>query len=181
MPDISPQEQEKRGKKNKRKSHKPGLDMTAMVDVAFLLLTFFVLSATVADLKVIEFAKPPKCEGVNCGLEVAEEKVLTVILDKSGKVFYYVGVPEDRPEETTLTPDGLRKIIQEHQKQPDPILVIKSQPDALYQSLIDVLDEIEICQVGKYALAPFTPQDKDWLATYTDSKLTLDHHHSIER
>ncbi|MEL6697588.1 MAG: biopolymer transporter ExbD [Bacteroidota bacterium] len=181
MPDISSQEPKKRGKQNKRKTRKPSLDMTAMVDVAFLLLTFFVLSATVADLKVIHFVKPPKCEGMDCGVEVAEEKVLTVILDKSGKVFYYAGVPEDRPEETTLTPDGLRKIIQEHQKQPDPILVIKSQPDALYQSLIDVLDEIEICQVKKYALAPFTPEDQDWLAAYMNSKLTLDHHHSIER
>ncbi|MEL6134296.1 MAG: hypothetical protein AAFR59_13115, partial [Bacteroidota bacterium] len=65
--------------------------------------------------------------------------------------------------------DGLRRVIQEHQQKPDPILVIKSQPDALYQSLIDVLDEIEICEVKKYALAPFTKEDKDWLALHTDS------------
>ena len=141
-----------------------------MVDVAFLLLTFFVLSATISNLSQIEVVKPPKCDGPHCGVEVEDKKVLTLILDKTAKVYYYLGSGEEGPGETNFSSLCLRRVILDHLQQPDPILVIKSQPDALYQSLVDVLDEIEICQVKKYALAPFTATDKEWLAFHTDSK-----------
>ncbi|MEZ4687929.1 MAG: biopolymer transporter ExbD, partial [Bacteroidia bacterium] len=82
-----------------RKRSRSYVDMTAMVDVAFLLLTFFVLSAVVSKDHVLDFFPPPKNTPVS---EQKEELVLSVILDKNNKVWYYTGITEPEIHESWM-------------------------------------------------------------------------------
>lgn len=162
--------------KQKKKSTR--IDMTAMVDVAFLLLTFFILTTTLATPQALELIKPPKLEDLEQQLEVAESKVMTIILGEKDKVYYYLGVTEPKILTTDFSAEGIRKEIQNHLNRfpnrcPkgtsaedikksrcwDPIIVLKPNNSCRYKNMVDILDEMRINKVLKYALAEVTPQD----------------------
>src|SRR6266700_4118003 len=89
-----------RGHKGKKKAHRMGvrMDMTPMVDVAFLLLTFFMLSTTLTTPQVMEISLPPDSK-VN--VEVAESNLLTIRVRKDDAVFWNKG--KDIPQKVTGT------------------------------------------------------------------------------
>jgi biopolymer transport protein ExbD len=153
------------GPKQKKKSTK--IDMTAMVDVAFLLLTFFILTTTLATPKAMEINKPPKSDDPEENQkDVAESKVLTLILGEKDKIYYYYGITEPEVKTTDFSASGVRKVINDHlNKFPnrcnlvdnatgcwDPIIVIKPNGTCKYKNMVDALDEMRISQVPKYAL-----------------------------
>jgi biopolymer transport protein ExbD len=162
--------------KQKKKSTR--IDMTAMVDVAFLLLTFFILTTTLATPQALELIKPPKLDNPEDQLKVDEKKVMTIIMGENDKVYYYMGVTEPKMETTDFSSDGIRKQIQMHltrypnrcpkgataeeiksSKCWDPIIVLKPNKTCKYKNMVDMLDEMRINQVLKYALAEVTPED----------------------
>lgn len=101
----------KHGKKRAKKSS-THIDMTPMVDLAFLLLTFFVLTSTFSKPSVMELAMPSK-EKVK---PVDVKNILTLVLDKSDTVYYYFGildtaVTKDAYKTTDYSKDGLRKVL----------------------------------------------------------------------
>lgn len=171
------------GPKTKKKSTR--IDMTAMVDVAFLLLTFFVLTATMSNSGVMELTMPPKAEDIpeeEKRQKIIEDKILTLIVDEEDKVSYYVGsIDEDvEVKETNYDKDGLRKVILGHLNYNqvlgtprcetgkgarvvkgcwDPIFVIKPRDGARYKNLVDLLDELAITEAPKYAIDKFTETD----------------------
>jgi len=116
------------GKKGKKRAKKPSarIDMTPMVDLAFLLLTFFVLTSTFSKPKTMEINYPAKPEP-NENVKPPEIKNgLTLILTKDNRIFYYKGEfilpndPKGRPatqlEETDYSANGLRKLLTELNK-----------------------------------------------------------------
>ncbi len=162
------------GKGRKRKAAR--VDMTAMVDVAFLLLTFFVLTTTLAKPPAIELATP-----VDDGspTPIDQEKILTLILGKNNQVLYYYGIPEGNLKRTDFSESGLRKLIFDHlkkreglcseEKTPDcwdPIFVLKPSKDCIYKNVVDAVDELRLADAPKYIYADVTP---------VDSLLLLDH------
>ncbi len=109
----------KGGKKRAKKSS-TRVDMTPMVDLAFLLLTFFVLTSTFSKPKVMSLVYPAKPED---GPDVKPPKInnaITFLLSED-KIFYYTGEyhSKDNPgpdgvtqlEETNFGPNGLRKLL----------------------------------------------------------------------
>ena len=170
------------GSKTKKKSTK--IDMTAMVDVAFLLLTFFVLTATMSNSSVMELTMPPKVEEEqeeDLYKKIVEDKIMTLILEGEDKISYYVGITDPEVEEANFDPsssDGIRKVIQKHLDGDgtlprcetgkgarivkncwDPIFVVKPRNQAKYRNLVDLLDEFAITGAPKYAIDKFTEQD----------------------
>jgi biopolymer transport protein ExbD len=116
------------GKKGKKRAKKPSarIDMTPMVDLAFLLLTFFVLTSTFSKPKTMEINYPAKPDP-NENVKPPEVKNgLTLILTKDNRIFYYKGEfilpndPKGRPatqlEETDFSTNGLHKILTELNK-----------------------------------------------------------------
>jgi biopolymer transport protein ExbD len=152
------------GPKQKKKSTK--IDMTAMVDVAFLLLTFFILTTTLATPQAMELNKPPKTDDDSNQKDVKESKVLTFILGADDAVHYYFGITEPEPKTTDFSAEGMRKVVNDHlNKFPnrcnlvdnapgcwDPIIVIKPHKNSKYKNMVDALDEMRISRVPKYAL-----------------------------
>ena len=171
------------GPKTKKKSTK--IDMTAMVDVAFLLLTFFVLTATMSNSGVMELTMPPKVEEEledELRQKIIEDKIMTLIVDENDKVSYYVGAigPDLELKETNYSNEGLRKVILGHLNYNivlgtqrcatgkgavmtancwDPIFVVKPRVIARYKNLVDLLDELAITEAPKYAIDKFTETD----------------------
>ncbi|HHG84889.1 MAG TPA: biopolymer transporter ExbD [Bacteroidetes bacterium] len=167
----------KGGPKQKKKSTK--IDMTAMVDVAFLLLTFFILTTTLATPQAMELNKPPKTDDpIDNQKPVKESKVLTLILGEEDKIHYYVGITEPVVKSTDFSAEGFRKIIVDHlNKFPnrctengnapgcwDPIIVIKPNKSCRYKNMVDALDEMRISKVPKYALDEVSSADSLLLA-----------------
>src|ERR1041385_6538655 len=70
------------------------IDMTPMVDLAFLLLTFFILTTTLSKPQTMEITMPEKVKKGDEQPEVNEKKVLTLVLGPNDKVYWYVGITE---------------------------------------------------------------------------------------
>ncbi|MEM6632575.1 MAG: biopolymer transporter ExbD [Bacteroidota bacterium] len=171
----------KGGSKTKKKSTK--IDMTAMVDVAFLLLTFFVLTATMTNSAVMELTMPPKVdtpeEEEQLRQKIAEDKIMTIILDESDAIDYYIGIRDATTGEANFGMTGdksIRKIIEDHLKGDgrlprcakgakdvsncwDPIFVVKPKDVSKYKNVVDLLDEFAITEAPKYAIDKFTEVD----------------------
>jgi biopolymer transport protein ExbD len=170
------------GKKHKggpvQKKKSTRIDMTAMVDVAFLLLTFFILTTTLATPQALELIKPPKLDDPDLELKVDEKKVMTIIMGADDKVYYYMGITDPKVETTDFSAEGIRAQIQKHlnarpdrcpkgatveeikaSKCWDPIIVLKPNITSRYKNMVDILDEMRINGVLKYALSEVSPQD----------------------
>ena len=130
------------GKKGKKSKKRVGvrMDMTPMVDVAFLLLTFFMLSTTLSTPQVMEISLPPDSK-VN--IEVAESNLLTLRVRKDEVVFWNKG--KENPQKIAGTDFG--KILEQRLREnPKIATLIKIDRDAKYQKLVDLIDELNLVQ-----------------------------------
>lgn len=107
------------GKHAKKRAKKLStrIDMTPMVDLAFLLLTFFVLTSTFSKPKVLRMIFPEKKENPQDKPPVVKDG-LTLIVDKDNKLYHYTGgLKELKQMETTdYSHEGLRKILKERNR-----------------------------------------------------------------
>ena len=144
-----------RGRGKRRSIH---LDMTPMVDLAFLLLTFFVLTMTLNDQFVLEVNKPDD-DNKTKRKEVKRERVLTLLLDAKDQIFYFQG--DDPISTTSYGPTGIRKLISDSKvRHPDLVLLIKPTAKSRYQNLVDIMDEVDIAKLTDYYLVKDTPEDR---------------------
>lgn len=190
----------KKGKHGKvrAKKNSTNIDMTPMVDLAFLLLTFFMLTTTFGKPKTMEINMPVKPD-----IEVKNEvnNAITVLLSGDNKVFWYYGElkPETKLTATDFSKDGIRKLfIEKNQKAYDEIqklraeglknkvadttlkrmevdikgkkyalmVLVKTDDKAKYKNVIDVLDELNITFIGKYALVDLAQQEYDMIKNF---------------
>ena len=160
-----------KGGKRRAKKMSTRIDMTPMVDLAFLLLTFFMLTTTFAKPYVMELNMPVKSAD---RAPVAMSKAMTIILGKKHQVHYYFGLnaPQDhtvRPPKlltTTFAATGIRQALRTRQRQQaDLVVLIKPSADSKYQDMVDILDEMNITKQQKYALTKITQDDLTLLKT----------------
>ena len=136
-------EKAKRGKPSKRKKKKRvgfHLDMTPLVDIAFLLLTFFMFTTTMTQPQVMEMFVPPDPSDV----KVKESELYTLRVRGDGKIFYNMAV--DEPQLMELK--NLKKMsFEENLKQKNRLItVLKIDNDAPYDIVIKVLDELNLAE-----------------------------------
>jgi biopolymer transport protein ExbD len=158
-----------------RKWHSLKLDMTPMVDLGFLLITFFVITTQLCQPKTMNLFMPADGPPLPLGTSNA----LTFILDKENAVYYYNGDWETAIKTGSVFSTsysgrtGIRKLIQEKQSWLDKqntnerrnglMLLIKPADGSTYNNVVDALDEATISQVGKYAILPLSQQENIWL------------------
>ena len=166
MAELAEKETKKKGKKKRRKKMSTRVDMTPMVDLGFLLITFFMLTTTFSKPQTMEINLPVKPKG-----EVTEEqenalkasKAFNIIVDGENRLFWYLGLPHEPLEpltETNYTADGIRKVLLEKNSSiQDMVVLIKATDAAVYKNVVDILDEMNISNIKRYALIDITPDD----------------------
>jgi len=163
------------------------VDMTPMVDLGFLLITFFIFTTTMSSPKALNLNMPKDTKNDEELNKAKESGALTIMLGKNNDVYYYEG---------QLLPDGsnfksatfatIRQEIIDKKKQVvkshvhdsncpkiwaenkgdknscldrDFVVVIKPDEDATYRNTVDMLDEMTINNVKRYAMIDITPQE----------------------
>jgi hypothetical protein len=153
------------------------VDLTPMVDLAFLLISFFMLTTTLNKPKAMELNMPKKPTTVEEKQDVSECQVMHILLDTLDQVWYYEGLQVAGLKKTTFAgEDGIRKaILKKHTavKNPDPqkggcgktkkgtqretIVLIKMLSGARYKNMVDILDEMDITETKIYAIQDADP------------------------
>jgi len=136
--------------------------MTPMVDLAFLLLTFFMLTTTFNKPQTMEITMPEKPKAEDKLPEVNEKKVVTLILGANDKVYWYNGITDPEVKVTDFSPNGVRKVLLTQNSQiPGMIILIKPSEESRYKNMVDILDEMNITNMQRFALVKITQEDKD--------------------
>jgi biopolymer transport protein ExbD len=160
MSEISQSNGDNKNGKIRSKKSSTKIDMTPMVDLAFLLLTFFMLTTTFNKPQTMEIIMPEKPKAEDQQPVVNEKKVVTLVLGEKDKIYWYVGVTKPAVEQTTFSKDGVRKILLEHNAAiKDMLVLIKPTDQSRYKNVVDILDEMAITNIKRYALVDATPVD----------------------
>lgn len=135
------------------------IDMTPMVDLAFLLLTFFILTTTLNKLKVMQIGMPEKTDQ---SAPINEKHVLTLLLDGSDKVYWRQGISVPKLESVKFSHDQISKFLFTKNKEIDKMLVlVKATDKSKYKNLVDILDEFDIAGIDRYCIVDVTPEDEE--------------------
>jgi biopolymer transport protein ExbD len=138
------------------------IDMTPMVDLAFLLLTFFILTTTLNKPQTMELNMPEKPKAEDKQPEVNEKKVVTLILGPSDKIYWYLGITDPKIELSDFSKDGIRKVLMQKDKEiPGMIVLIKPGKESRYKNMVDILDEMYISKIKRYAMVKITTVDEE--------------------
>jgi biopolymer transport protein ExbD len=188
-------QEEKAGGKKKAKKHAPHIDMTPMVDLMCLLITFFMLTTAFNKPKIMEITLPEKLKDPNQEApRISASRTLNIILGPDNKIYWYPGAvkPEDYNNlppvsEVDFSATGIRQLLLERNRSlakkiadyneqvlkgilaisadsaqkgvsqlkidddTGPIVLIKAYKKANYGNFVDILDEMNICGIGRFS------------------------------
>lgn len=147
------------------------IDMTPMVDLGFLLITFFIFTASMAETKALRLIMPADGEGTKIG----QSTVLTALLGADNRIYLYEGdwkdaVKNDKVVKTSYNVyTGAGSLIRAKQKAlgdrtKELMLLIKPTEGATYQNIINALDEVTINGVKKYAIVDPSAEETGYIA-----------------
>ena len=145
------------------------VDLTPMVDLGFLLITFFVFTTTMSKPTVMKMNEPKDDAPLDQQMKVKESAVMTLLLGKEDRIYYYYG---------TLTAEGaseqfktsnfkdIRQLILDKKRavpdgdklKSDLMYIIKADKESKFKNIIDILDEMSINAIppGHYAEVDMT-------------------------
>lgn len=132
------------------------VDLTPMVDLGFLLITFFVFTTTMSTAKAMAMVTPNDTGGPQDA--VCESCVITIIPTADNKIWYYEGTEKNAQYKTTdYSAAGLRKLLANKKNaaaanNKDAVLIIKPGEKSSFKNLVDVIDESTICMYKRYYL-----------------------------
>ena len=130
------------------------IDMTPMVDVVMLLITFFMLTTVFNTPQTMEINIPPGESRV----EVAETSLLTLRVVADGTIYWNLGI-----ETPQIVPfNELRKLLVERlQANPKLITLVKVERESTYETMVNIMDELNLANITRFSLAPFQQFDRD--------------------
>lgn len=141
----------------------PKVDFTAMVDLAFLLITFFMLTTALSRPVVMPVVMPDD-SGAPQPLRASE--ALTILAGPNDQIYWYQGLFTAHIERTDYSKEGLRALLLQQktllaQERPKAGLyvIIKPLPTSRYKNLVDLFDELHITAVPHYVMQPPTPEE----------------------
>jgi biopolymer transport protein ExbD len=145
-------------KKSKKLSTR--VDLTPMVDLGFLLITFFIFTTTMSQPTALNLYLPKDTDKPEEQNKAKESGALTLMLGKDNNVFYYEGILA--PDASNFKSsnfgsgdEGVRNVIlrkKANTKAEDLVVVIKPTSNCTYKNVVDILDEMKINVVKRFAL-----------------------------
>jgi biopolymer transport protein ExbD len=159
----------KKGGKVRSKKQSTRVDLTAMVDLAFLLVTFFMLTTTLNKPKAMDLAMPDK-DDQNTQEPIAASRTMTVLLGSNNKLEWFIGEPgKSAPEVIGYGKDDLRKVLTEQKQKVQQttgkslFVIVKPSEKSVYKNVVDMLDELHITDNMAFAIVDITPPEVDLL------------------
>ena len=149
----------------------PRIDLTAMVDLAFLLITFFMLTTSLAKPNAMELAMPVESNP----LPVSETRTMTICLGKGDQLQWYLGTfeaPIVNPVVSNYSSAGIRSALLKQSgavksgkgsASKGLIVLIKPSDKSNYKNLVDILDEMTISNVASFAIVDITPKELEMM------------------
>jgi len=209
MAEIIEQEKGKKGGKRRPKKQSTRIDMTPMVDLMCLLITFFMLTTAFSKPKVMVITMPEKeqKDKQKDQPKIAAWRTLNVLLTENDVVYYYVGSADAKKlplpilNKSDFSKNGIRKVLLEKNKdlftqivtfrdkrhsgklvvadttadqeikkmkkedQKGPIVLIKADDKAKYKDIVNIIDEMAICNIASYAIVDIQPIELEMLKT----------------
>lgn len=155
--DVDTGHDDEKGGKVRSKKASNKIDMTPMVDLGFLLLTFFMLASSFNTPQVMEINMPKKPKPGQEQPEVNVDKVLNLTLGANDVIYYYKGIDQANAEVDIKTTDysknGVRKLLQEKRAEiPGLVVLIKPTDESVYKNVVDLFDEMNITDIKTYAM-----------------------------
>ncbi|MFD2553638.1 ExbD/TolR family protein [Sphingobacterium tabacisoli] len=157
-------------RKTRTRKQAPGVDLTAMVDLAFLLITFFMLTTSLNKPHQVDIAMPDQTQ--NNKTEMDENRIVSLLIGE-GNIFWYHGDfqrPLAAPTNIDLSTTKLRQTLLEMKKQilaltqgKDMIVLIKPSKHARTADLIQTLDEMKITTIDRYMISKISPSEEQLL------------------
>jgi biopolymer transport protein ExbD len=144
-------------KKGKKLSTR--VDLTPMVDLGFLLITFFIFTTTMSQPTAMRLALPDDRVTPEDQNKIKQSGALTILLGRDNNVFYYEG--ELAPDASNFKASNFKDIRDEiisRKRSADTnlVVVIKPSDGCTYKNVIDILDEMSINVVKRYAMVDIT-------------------------
>ncbi|MGE8554615.1 MAG: ExbD/TolR family protein [Chryseobacterium jejuense] len=178
MAEVQVQEKGGKGGKVRSKKQSTRVDMTPMVDLGFLLITFFMFTTTFSKPNVMDLglpAKPKPDAPKPPPTEIKLSNSISILLGKNNRVFWHqqdaTSLNDQTLMETTLDREGIRKIIQQAKSraadQTKFTVIIKPTDDAVYKNFVDILDEMAITKSEQYGVTDV----KAWEKAVYDKKV----------
>jgi biopolymer transport protein ExbD len=209
MAELIVEDKGKKGGKRRAKKQSTRIDMTPMVDLMCLLITFFMLTTAFSKPKVMVITMPEKdkSEDPKNAPKISAERTLNILLTEKSEVFYYQGMADTKklplPQliKTDFSKDGIRKVLlirnrdlftkiaeyrekrlkglivvadttadneikkMKKEDKHGPIVLIKADNKAKYKDIVNIIDEMAICNVASYAIVDMSPVELDMLKT----------------
>jgi biopolymer transport protein ExbD len=162
------------------------IDLTPMVDLGFLLITFFIFTTTMSKPKTMEIMMPTEDSIKKEDQTKAKDYcTMTILLSKEHRVYYYIGLADDplAPPALEVTyfqnRNGIRDALIAHKKKvyeerlngmpghkadDEPVIIIKPDYNSQYEDMVNILDEMQINGLNTYAMIDITDVDKGFIA-----------------
>jgi biopolymer transport protein ExbD len=159
--------------KTSRKRLDARVDLTAMVDLAFLLITFFIMTTTLMNPKMVKIVMPDKePPEIIDDFSVGASRTMTIVLGNHNQAVSYLGMTEKPltdPKITSYGKEGIRQAIVEtvasvkKKTGKDLFVIIKPSNHSVYENLVNTLDEVHIAGAGNYAIEDITAKEVNLL------------------
>jgi biopolymer transport protein ExbD len=166
-----------RGKKRggvRAKKMSTRIDMTPMVDLGFLLVTFFILTTTMQKPKAMQVVMPEKTKDTTEQTKIRAPEAMTLILGGNDRIYYYYGQDSSSaggPQMLVANYKNIRQLLidrnqfvlslekQKGWKENGVCVVIKPTDESKYKNTVDILDEMKVTKIKSYAIVDVTPEE----------------------
>ena len=171
MAEVQVKEDGGKGGKVRSKKQNTRVDMTPMVDLGFLLITFFMFTTTFSKPNVMDLGLPAKPKPDAPKPEPTEIKLsnsISIIIGKDNKIFYHqqdqAGLNDQTLVETNFDREGIRKVIEQAKSRAADkdkfTVIIKPTDDAVYKNFVDILDEMAVTGNERYGVTDIKPWEE---------------------
>ena len=141
-------------KKSKKLSTR--VDLTPMVDLGFLLITFFIFTTTMSQPTAMKLYLPKDADKPEDQNKAKESGVITILLGKDDNIFYYEGQLDNSASNFKSSNfSEIRNVILDKKArtpEKDLVVVLKPSEECTYRNVVDILDEMAINVCKRYAL-----------------------------
>ena len=171
MAEVQVQDKGGKGGKVRSKKQSTRVDMTPMVDLGFLLITFFMFTTTFTKPNIMDLALPAKPDKtIKDNPPVVDlRNSITFIIGKDDNLFYHQqdakGLNENTLVKTSYDREGVEKVIEQAKKnaikKENFTVIIKPVDDASFKHFVDILDEMEITGSEHFGISELKPFEKE--------------------